>query len=89
MLELGDCAPAEHAKVGAVAAKNADIILAYGPNARYVAEGASGECRVFDDRANMANILKAITCAGDVLLFKGSHGMHMELVLEAFLKEET
>ena len=25
---------------------------------------------------------------GDVLLFKASHGMHLELVLEAFLKEE-
>ena len=25
---------------------------------------------------------------GDVLLFKASHGMHLELVLEAFLKKE-
>ena len=26
---------------------------------------------------------------GDVMLFKGSHGMHMELALEKFLKDDT
>ena len=89
MLELGDCAPAEHTKVGAVAAQNADVILAYGPHAQFVAEGAKGNCRIFDDRMAMAHTLREIATSGDTLLFKGSHGMHMELVLEAFLKEET
>ena len=89
MLELGECAPAEHAKVGAVAMRNADVILAYGPHARFVADGAQGVCRIFDDRMAMADALRKIATSGDTLLFKGSHGMHMELVLEAFLKEET
>jgi len=32
--------------------------------------------------------VKRLTKPGDVLLFKGSHGMHMELALEGFLGKE-
>ena len=89
MLELGECAPAEHRKTGAIAAKNADMILAYGPNGRYVAEGAAGaDARCFDSREEMAAALKAAARTGDTILFKGSRGMRLELVLEAFLNEE-
>lgn len=88
MLELGECAPDAHRTVGAIAAKNADLILAYGPLAHFVAEGAEGSCRIFDDRAAMADALRQLVAPGDTLLFKGSHGMHMELVLDQFLKEE-
>ena len=42
----------------------------------------------FDDRSEMARALKRYAKPGDVLLFKASHGMHLELVLEEFLKEE-
>ncbi len=89
MLELGDCAPSEHLRVGQLAAQNADLVLAYGPMAEHVSRGAGGKCEIFRDRAIMAQRLKELVLPGDVLLFKGSHGMHMELVLEAFLKEET
>ena len=89
MLELGDCAPSEHRKAGAVAAKNADLILAYGPNGRYVVEGAAGaDARWFDSREAMAAALKAAAKEGDTILFKGSRGMRLELVLDEFLKEE-
>ena len=86
MLELGDCAPDAHRMVGAIAAKTADLILAYGPLAHYVREGAAGNCQIFEDRAVMAEALRQQACPGDTLLFKGSHGMHMELVLDQFLK---
>lgn len=86
MLELGPCAPDAHRGVGAIAAKNADLILAYGPLAHYVREGAAGNCQIFDDRAVMAEALRQQANPGDTLLFKGSHGMHMELVLDQFLK---
>ena len=36
----------------------------------------------------MASALDQLHRAGDVILFKGSHGMKMELVLEQFLKLE-
>ena len=89
MLELGECAPEEHRKTGAIAAKNADMILAYGPNGRYVAEGAAGAvARCFDSREEMAAALKAAARTGDTILFKGSRGMRLELVLDAFLNEE-
>jgi UDP-N-acetylmuramoyl-tripeptide--D-alanyl-D-alanine ligase len=89
MLELGDCAPAEHKKVGEIAAKNADIILAYGPNGCHVVSGAAGkDARCFSSREEMALALKQEAREGDVILFKGSRGMRLELVLDQFLDEK-
>ena len=89
MLELGDCAPAEHKKVGEIAAKNAEIILAYGPNGCHVVSGAAGKnARCFDSREEMALALKQVAREGDVILFKGSRGMRLELVLDQFLDEQ-
>ena len=86
MLELGDCAPGEHEKLGRTAAEKADLIFAYGPNSVYVAQGANGKAQTFDDHGVLADALKAAAQPGDVILFKGSRGMHMEYSLEHFLK---
>ena len=86
MLELGDHAVAAHRRVGEIAAEQADLVLAYGPLSCHVAQGAGGKCRTFRDRDAMAQALKELARPGDTLLFKGSHGMHMELVLEKFLQ---
>ena len=94
MLELGDCAQAEHYKVGRIAAEKADMVFAYGPHAGRVIDGTitggmpESMGRAFEDREEMAAALKRAVRPGDVLLFKASHGMHLELVLEAFLKKE-
>ena len=94
MLELGLCSPAEHYKIGRVAAEKADIVLAYGPNSERVLKGAitggMSDLRVsaFEDRDKLVSALKQIAKPGDVLLFKGSRGMRMELILDAFLQEE-
>ncbi len=95
MLELGSQTLPAHEQTGVLAAKNADILLSYGPHsALMVASAASAgmakeQAIAFDDRIAMAKTLKKLAVPGDTLLFKGSHGMHMELVLEQFLTEDT
>ena len=94
MLELGTSTQAEHYRVGRIAAEKAQVVLAYGPNAERVISGAltggmnPNYARAFNDREKMAIALDQLHRAGDVILFKGSHGMKMELVLEQFLKLE-
>lgn len=93
MLELGIRAQAEHYRIGRIAAEQADAVLAYGPNGSRVVSGAiTGGmtiARAFEDRDALVKALRAIVRTGDVLLFKGSHGMHMELALDGFLADET
>lgn len=94
MLELGDCAWAEHYRIGRIARENADLILSYGPHGPLVISGAitgginPADARCFETHDDMIDYLKRTARPGDVLLFKGSRGMHMEKVLEGFLKEE-
>ena len=94
MLELGVCTQAEHYKVGRLAAEQADYLLAYGPNGARMEKGAltgglvDGKARSFTDRKELVLALKRLARPGDVLLFKGSRGMHMELALEQFFADE-
>ena len=94
MLELGVCAPAEHYKIGRIAAEKTDMVFAYGPNGVRVLDGCitggmTETCaRAFTDRDRLAAVLKQVVKPGDVILFKGSRGMRMELILEKFLEEE-
>ena len=94
MLELGHCAWAEHYRIGRIAGENADMVFAYGPNGGRVVGGAftggmSGtNAKNFSTHEELAAHLKRVARPGDTLLFKGSRGMHMELVLEQFLGKE-
>ena len=90
MLELGDFAPELHAGVGREAAKTADLLLAYGPCSECYVQGAHeaglAGARAFATHDALVAALEETCRAGDTLLFKGSHGMHMEQVLARFLK---
>ncbi len=92
MLELGEQTKDAHYQVGACAAENADILLCYGPSSDEMVSGAKdkGMAQAFsyDDKNTMAKALKSLALPGDVILFKGSRGVRMEQVLEAFLMEE-
>ncbi len=94
MLELGVNTQAEHYRVGRIAAEKADYLLAYGPNSSKMVEGAitggmiHGKAQAFDDQTGLVKALRRLARPDDVLLFKGSRGMHMELALEKFLEEE-
>ena len=94
MLELGVCTQAEHYRVGRIAAEKADMVFAYGPNSTRIISGAltggmhESKCWAFEeDRDSLVLALQRTVKPGDVLLFKASRGMHLELVLDAFLKE--
>ncbi len=92
MLELGVNAQAEHYRVGRIAAEKADLLFAFGPTSERMLTGAltggmAGSARAFTDRARLVQILKLTARPGDVLLFKGSRGMRMELILEDFLRD--
>lgn len=95
MLELGKSTAAEHYKVGRLAAEKADMVFAYGPNSERVICGAltggmdDHRAMAFTDREKLVAELKSQAKPGDVMLFKGSHGMHMELALEQFLTKEA
>lgn len=93
MLELGDHREQAHRQVGKIAAQCADLLLVLGDCGHDVICGAWGagmqqeQTIRCNDRDQMVQQLKTLCRPGDVLLFKGSHGMHMELVLEKFLSE--
>ena len=95
MLELGPTTQAEHYRVGRIAAEKADLLLTYGPNGSRVISGAitggmpDTKAIAFEDREKLAAALRRMAKPGDVILFKGSRGMRMELILEAFLNKET
>ena len=93
MLELGVCTQAEHYRIGRIAAEKADVLMAYGPNAPRVISGAitggmNDRCaKAYDDQKKLAEALGRIARPGDVILVKGSRGMHMERVLDLFGKD--
>ena len=94
MLELGDCAQAEHYKIGRIAAEKADLVFAYGPHASRVISGTitggmpESKGRAFESREELLGALKRTAQKGDVFLFKASHGMHLDEILDDFLKDE-
>ena len=94
MLELGDCTWAEHYRIGRIAAEKADMLFAFGPNSDRVISGAvtggmtDRQVDCFEDREKIVAALKRTVKPGDVLLFKGSHGMRLDLILEQMLKVE-
>lgn len=94
MLELGHCTQAEHYRIGRIAAENADLVFAYGPNAERVVSGCMTggmtelTARAYAEAEKIVSAMKHTVKPGDFLLVKGSRGMHMENILEAFLKDE-
>ena len=94
MLELGGASSAEHFKIGRIAAQKSDLLLVIGPHAGRVRDGAltggmePERVYTFEDRQELTGMLKSKAKAGDTILFKASHGIHLELVLAEFLKKE-
>ena len=96
MLELGKFAPRLHAALGRqLAAARVKRILAVGEYASAVAKGAAagGLARknilTAPDSFSAAPIARTMVKSGDVVLLKGSRGVHLETVYEGIGAAET
>lgn len=91
MLELGDKTDALHLEMGAMVPEmNFDMLLTVGEKAKLYVKGAKSKgmkaAHHFDSVQDLIVKLSEVVAEGDVLLVKGSRGMHMEQVVEAMLK---
>ena len=86
MLELGEMSNTLHAQVGeAAAAAGLDVLLCYGEAAGQIAAHAGNipVLRCTRDPQELIRQLRETAQEGDVVLFKASHGMHLEEIIEA------
>ncbi len=92
MFELGNVEQQAHADVGKLAAKyHVDAVLTRGELTKYTAQAAreAGIKDVYECKSHeeAVSILKKILQKGDTVLFKGSHGMHMEKIIDLLENE--
>ena len=86
MLELGDMSDSLHEQVGEIAKNsNLNMLYCYGPAAKHIAAKAGDKFGVFctEDADVLTEKLRMYTKEGDVVLFKASHGMHLENIIDA------
>lgn len=94
MLELGKHTEGAHKNVGRIAKENADMLIAVGPRAEKIKEGALGagmeEKNIisFLNSYEAGEYLKTFAQEKDLILIKGSQGMRMERVVEAILLDQ-
>jgi UDP-N-acetylmuramoyl-tripeptide--D-alanyl-D-alanine ligase len=87
MLELGDYEERGHRMVGVRAAEVVDELVAVGERARWIAEEArlsglsTDRIAVLESSAAAVEHLLPRVGAGDVVLVKGSRGMHMDQIV--------
>lgn len=93
MLELGEGAAEGHRRVGAAAARHGvALLVTVGELSRHTAEGArgtglpAGSVVACGDKEQALQVLHRELRPGDVVLVKGSRGMHMEEIVDDLLK---
>ena len=92
MLELGKSSRELHREIGKLVPEmNFDLLLAVGEDAKEFVKGAKEggleQAFHFDSVKDVIEFLGDVVSEGDVLLVKGSRGMHMEQVVDALLKQ--
>ncbi|WP_195984042.1 UDP-N-acetylmuramoyl-tripeptide--D-alanyl-D-alanine ligase [Clostridium sp. D33t1_170424_F3] len=91
MLELGALEDRAHYEVGAYAARTGiDALVTVGKRAKRMADGAKKEnpellCLVCDTNDEAVSALKKYLQRGDVVLVKGSRGMHTDEIVKCVL----
>lgn len=96
MLELGSTSPEWHRKVGRKCAESGvDWLLAVQGDAGFFLEGAeegglaAARMRFFSTPEEAAEFCRTLLRPGDVLLLKGSRGVHLEKVRELLASSES
>jgi UDP-N-acetylmuramoyl-tripeptide--D-alanyl-D-alanine ligase len=94
MLELGPQSPELHRETGRLCAENqVSWLVAVQGNARFFIEGAvaagfvSTQTRFFSGSRSAGEFCRSLLEPGDVVLVKGSRGVHLETVTEMLRKE--
>ena len=87
VFEVGDKAEEYHRKIGNIAGNSClDLLICYGNDARFIAEEAKNYNRFpvyyTSDRDELLNLIRNHVSLNDVTLFKGSHGMELEYVVD-------
>ncbi|MCF0221107.1 MAG: UDP-N-acetylmuramoyl-tripeptide--D-alanyl-D-alanine ligase [Fibrobacter sp.] len=91
MLELGKLTDELHVQMGEMVPEmNFDMLFTVGEKAKLYVKGAKAKgmkrAYHFDSVQALIESLSEIVAEGDVLLVKGSRGMHMEQVVDAMLR---
>ncbi len=96
MLELGHWAETLHRSVGDYAARSGlNVLVGIRGAACYMVDAVmrSGlgvdAAFFFEDPREAGRLVRTLASAGDAVLFKGSRGVHVELALEEFLKDQA
>ena len=94
VLELGDSSEQLHREVGAYLAvlteqeRSIDMLVTVGTQASFIADEAKKQgltcVNSFSSNTEAAECLRSILSAGDVVLVKGSRGMHTEEIVREF-----
>lgn len=85
--EIGERAEEMHRRIGKiVAASCVDLLICYGENAKFIADVVKEESSIpvyhTESPQNLLNYLKENVTRNDVTLFKGSHGMALEHIVD-------
>lgn len=83
MLELGADSPAEHMRIAELALQTGlDMVCFVGKEFKNISDSLSGNFRIFEASADLAQWLTEEQLSGSVILIKGSRGIRMEKVIE-------
>lgn len=96
MLELGDLSESAHTRLGAEIAKHSvDVLVTVGELAALAARAARAggmdaqRALALDTREEAAHYLRKTARTGDCLLFKGSRGAGMEMIIQELIQPEV
>ena len=91
MYELGEKEREYHREIGVVARKcGIDEVVAIGPLAKYILEGFDNKAKShYIENSDLArDFMKDYVQEGDVVLVKGSHGVHTEKIVEGLINAQ-